>query len=176
MVKSTIILLIDACEVGGACNQKGQPGVYSLDENCPHFMGLSDESQFKYGWCGLRGSNPIICCIDQRPTREPKTMTPRPIRTDFGIKDLCESIGQYRFELLSDRIIAETQAKSGEFPHFASLAYRNPETGVVSFRCGGALISDRHVLTAAHCYNYKLGPVSVRLGSVRTSWVFLLNS
>lgn len=47
------------------------------------------------------------------------------------------------------RIIAGEPAAPGQFPWQVGVYYRRPTGGL--FFCGGSLVSDRYVLTAAHC-------------------------
>ncbi|XP_050079142.1 serine protease snake-like [Anopheles maculipalpis] len=72
----------------------------------------------------------------------------------------------YNCSNVVELIVGGEAAKNGEFPHHALLGYPSEDdgpTGPYSFSCGGSLISDRFILTAAHCFSYG-DPEIVRLG------------
>lgn len=54
-------------------------------------------------------------------------------------------------QTLADRIIGGTDTAIDEFPWMALLKYRNKLTDEIQFKCGGTLINNQYVLTAAHC-------------------------
>ncbi|GLV39372.1 snake [Carabus blaptoides fortunei] len=63
-------------------------------------------------------------------------------------------------------IVGGTPAEPGEFPHMALVGYRNYENEI-EWNCGGTLISELYVLTAAHCTHTRLGqPAVIRLGEL----------
>lgn len=47
-------------------------------------------------------------------------------------------------------IVGGSEAESAEFPHMAAIGWKD-QRGAVSFKCGGSLISNKFVLTVAHC-------------------------
>lgn len=89
-------------------------------------------------------------------------------KSDFyrGLSLLGSTIEITRTECdaFSGLVVGGVNAKENQFPHMAALGYRGSGSSV-SFGCGGSLISDRFVLTAAHC-NASLNtkPTFVRLG------------
>uniref|UniRef100_A0A182N6C5 Peptidase S1 domain-containing protein n=1 Tax=Anopheles dirus TaxID=7168 RepID=A0A182N6C5_9DIPT len=94
----------------------------------------------------------------RKQTLIPLTITPTPI--EFATNN-CSNVVQL--------IVGGEEAKYGEFPHHALLGY--PKEGSkdeFEFKCGGTLISDQHVLTAAHCFSLLI-PEVVRLGEYDTS-------
>ncbi|CAH1374591.1 serine protease snake-like isoform X2 [Tenebrio molitor] len=65
-------------------------------------------------------------------------------------------------------IIGGTAASDKEFPHMAVIGFGGSPHAELSWDCGGSLISDLYILTAAHCLESRhLGPSQkVRLGII----------
>lgn len=65
-------------------------------------------------------------------------------------------------------MIGGVNAGPDQFPHMAAIGYHESD-GQIGFKCGGSLISDFYVLTAAHCAEDGLSPSVVRLGDLDLS-------
>lgn len=110
-----------------------QEGLSSLNDSVIQF---AQKSQ-----CGY-DTGPLICCGSTSyhiyGTNPPESNL-LPNRTICG------------FSIEDDRIYGGNFTEIGEFPWMALLGYKNSDNTSAGFKCGGTLINQRYVLTAAHC-------------------------
>lgn len=70
---------------------------------------------------------------------------------------VCFRLDRHSGHVSEDRVFGGNTAEPGQFPYMVSL--RQPKEGsnpaVYSNRCGGALLSNRWIVSAAHCYQSK---------------------
>lgn len=77
-------------------------------------------------------------------------------------RELRRTVKTSNCKLVTQLIIGGKKTFNGEFPHVAAIGWKN--FSEIEFRCGGSLISDKFVLTAAHCIPASSPPTVVRLG------------
>ena len=125
-----------------------------------HAIQSGDSERIKFAQklqCGY-DTVPLVCCSLDEPIFEHALL---PNKNSCGI------------DQSTDRIVGGDSTGIDEYPWLVLLRYRNKDGEDAGFRCGGSLITDRHILTAAHCTSVsgKEGLIldSVRLGEWRIS-------
>ncbi|KAF0313610.1 Melanization protease 1 [Amphibalanus amphitrite] len=156
----------------------GRPGVCGTVHDCPPLLALvsngrrpsaEEVSQLRRSQCrGPSGSRRrVLLCCALPPPPPPPAAPEEPFDgepEEHPNRRLLER-GEPCGSSLVPRITGGKEVRHGQHPWMALIGYRHSETGRVSYRCGGALIGRRHVLTAAHCLVSL--PAQLRLDSVR---------
>ncbi|XP_039757565.1 CLIP domain-containing serine protease 14D-like isoform X2 [Pararge aegeria] len=116
---------------------------------------------------------PDLICRTSKPvgtaefdTTTESVETESPVLADpFPDRMICGQDGG------SDKIFGGTVAAVDEYPWLARIKYiYNTDDNRFSFSCSATLITDRHLVTAAHCFSsINLKAISVRLGEWNTN-------
>ncbi|XP_050508539.1 CLIP domain-containing serine protease HP8-like isoform X2 [Diabrotica virgifera virgifera] len=152
---------------------------------CPYFNDLLNNNPIprprnvitaiRENQCGFKGNTPYVCC--SRPTTLPPETTTEykmvsPYSTHLSDRFSDSLTKHYNYRLLPQNICGVVSTGSritngqtaglNEYPWMALIFY-NSSDGIIDFRCGGSVINDRYVLTAAHCVSDP-SVIGVRLG------------
>ncbi|XP_038206756.1 CLIP domain-containing serine protease 14D-like [Zerene cesonia] len=185
-----VILGRASCEVGTEkpCRHRRYNGTCTTLNACPFvvaILNIGDIPMLTQIVCGYEGNVLKFCCpssdrivfednnpnvpsvtpkieITTRFAPEAETSEDRKMNTIVSKRPLFPDrtvCGKHEFDF-EDRIVGGDLTKIGEFPWMARI--KSKQGSQDKYFCSGSLITDRHVLTAAHCL--KSDVLSVRLG------------
>ncbi|XP_044755195.1 serine protease easter-like [Coccinella septempunctata] len=135
---------------------------------CPYFVNLLEVTkktrphfviqEMRKNQCGFVDDHPKVCCTPSQLSRsEMKEEHLSGIQHDNLQLLPLDTCGNVR---LYSRITNGENPQLGQFPWMAMLFYTT--SNGPDFLCGGSLISDKYVLTAAHCIHDNI--LGVRVG------------
>lgn len=134
----------------GCVDDNGLSGIFRLSKNCETAGGRYDDVA---GFIVSVG--PVVCCVDTGSRN-----------TEHKAQRYCTRHGAGKPTILDFHIAEGEKSDVSEFPFMVAIGYEN--IGETLFDCGGSLVSDKFILTAAHCLNIRgKRPTIVRMGRVR---------
>lgn len=151
--------------VGDCCtnSKTKKSGVCKRLDKCPSAVEELNRGQLPYT-CSTGSApdhHPIVCCAGSDTCTSNRAKTSK---SETKCLEYTESFE--RLDTYVPFIVNGKNASLGEYPHMAALGY-DIENNEIGWLCGGSLISEKYVLTAAHCLKYNGADVKyVKLGTV----------
>lgn len=169
---------------GDECTVDNLPGICKRLEHCGSVRKELARGKLPGSTCGYDKFHPIICCptISENATNVSAHLLKLPVGARGRAK--CQEYSKYvpnvtvagwedETEIVPicksvtrSLVIGGVRVIPKEYPYMAAVGYGNLENGTIQWQCGGSLISERFVITAAHCtFNLNWGIATwVRLG------------
>ncbi|CAB3261340.1 unnamed protein product, partial [Arctia plantaginis] len=178
-----IINSIISQDVGEKCMPNNQvfEGTCKEVSQCEAAMqAIRNKRNHQFGRCGFSGFEEVVCCphttnkfgdnIDRKTgdnSGDNRTGNNSNDKTRRIAERECRKIAANSIAPLDLHILGGEAASLGEFPHMVALGYDRGNGGF-EFDCGGSVLSNTYVLSAAHCVDTldRIEPTIIRAGVV----------
>jgi hypothetical protein len=141
-------------------NNGDKEGICRRKSKCLKIHYINEYHHHNLTRCGFLGKMEVVCCPVETDIRQLPSTRKSEKACDFYAKKFPPNLGP--------QIWGGEDAEQGEFPYMAALGRYDVRHDEYSFDCGGVLISESYILTAAHCQvTYGNLPIKIaRLGTV----------
>lgn len=168
-----ILVSVDACGdipfpleysvLNTPCACDGVSGIHKKINDCAKVEG---QEHVVTGY--IKSVSIVVCCPE--PSKVPFQQANVYSNVGQSVKEkadeYCDKNGVEKPISTTFHIIGGEKSEVGEFPHMVAIGLMN-NLGETNYECGGSLVSEKFVLTAAHCVvDLRRRPKTVRVGRV----------
>lgn len=144
----------------------GSETIYCRDDEIPEMTGEEFTVTYQRNLIGFNGGYVCILQADEEKSADFTDTESKDDEAKCGITAAMETKSND-----NQRVVGGINADKHAHPWMAYLKMNVGNYGM-EYRCGGSLFTDRHIISAAHCFSgYKINYVDVGLGKHDTSTI-----
>ncbi|XP_055381485.1 serine protease snake-like [Condylostylus longicornis] len=173
------LIVLQDCQI----SRNNEQGKCTSIHSCFKVQYDLQHNQIKPDICSFEGFEPLVCCplnsiLTQLNVKPSERISVRRCKDIYEIKPTTTT-SRPNFingeQIFYPEVVGGELTEIGEFPFMAAIGWQK-YNNEIEFKCGGFLIENNFVITAAHCTN--LGgapPIVVRTGGNRLDDQYTIN-